>query len=304
MQQRGQAQLVANALNSKLLERLKANEQAAEAAAAAAGEKVAIGLAALAATSAARHAQDAALNCMSMAPTAATGGGGMGDAGMAAAAGAGAATAAAAAAAETATTAPATTAGTAAVVTAAAAGAAQQGADARGLVAAGGAGAAAGAAAGDASAATACAQGSTIEAMREAAWRMQGATGPRLRGPACNSQRRGRRKDPQDRVRMTSQRVAALCLDMATTSPAPVYPRPHCESHAVARKSHVRPGFHNVCVGVQMACGRFARVYAALTRRAERALLAHPGPDAARARERAIYSCTRCFVVPSRICVC
>ena len=68
---------MANALNSKLLERLKANEQAAEAAAAAAGEKVAIGLAALAATSAARHAQEPSLSRTPMAPTAAaTGEGG------------------------------------------------------------------------------------------------------------------------------------------------------------------------------------------------------------------------------------
>jgi len=41
-----------------------------------------------------------------------------------------------------------------------------------------------------------------------------------------------------------------------------------------------------------MACGRFARVYAALTRRAERALLAHPGPDAQPAREG--YILARC----------
>jgi hypothetical protein len=48
------------------------------------------------------------------------------------------------------------------------------------MVAAAGAAGAAGAA----SAATACnAQGSTIEAMREAAWRTQGATAPRLRMP-------------------------------------------------------------------------------------------------------------------------
>ena len=71
-------------------------------------------------------------------------------------------------------------AGAAAAATVAATGAGQGG-DARGAVAAAGA---AGVAAGATSAATSCnAQGSAVEAMREAAWRTQGNTAPRPRMP-------------------------------------------------------------------------------------------------------------------------